>query len=102
MPRLGVPHTLFFDWHGTLADTFEAMYRAVEEMLPQLGALGLEEQDQRNQNRASKYVLLATYLDEFARIAGADELITAHASPTIDQRLRSVDLLADAMNPVPL
>lgn len=34
MPRLGVPHALFFDWHGTLADTFEAMYRAVEEMLP--------------------------------------------------------------------
>jgi luciferase family oxidoreductase group 1 len=40
------------------------------------------------------------YLDEFARITGADELITAHASPTIDQRLRSVDLLADAMDPV--
>ena len=37
------------------------------------------------------------YLDEFARIAGADELITAHASPTIEQRLRSVDLLADAV-----
>jgi luciferase family oxidoreductase group 1 len=43
---------------------------------------------------------VAVYLDEFARIAGADELITAHASPTIDQRLRSVDLLADAMDPV--
>jgi phosphoglycolate phosphatase len=42
MPRLGNPRALFFDWHGTLADTFEAMYRAVEEMLPQLGALGLE------------------------------------------------------------
>src|SRR5512134_97688 len=42
MPRLGVPHALFFDWHGTLADTFEAMYRAVEEMLPELGALGLQ------------------------------------------------------------
>ncbi len=38
---------------------------------------------------------VAAYLDEFAAIAGADELITAHASPTIDQRLRSVDLLAD-------
>jgi phosphoglycolate phosphatase len=37
-----MPRALFFDWHGTLADTFEAMYRAVEEMLPQLGALGLE------------------------------------------------------------
>ncbi|HUN69654.1 MAG TPA: HAD-IA family hydrolase [Burkholderiales bacterium] len=42
MPRLGVPRALFFDWHGTLADTFVAMYRAVEEMLPELGALGLE------------------------------------------------------------
>ena len=43
---------------------------------------------------------VAAYLEEFARVAGADELITAHASPTIDQRLRSVDLLADAMDPV--
>ena len=42
MPRLGIPQTLFFDWHGALADTFVAMYRAVEELLPQLGALGLE------------------------------------------------------------
>ncbi len=40
------------------------------------------------------------YLDEFAELAGADELITAHASPTIEQRLRSVDLLADVMDPV--
>ena len=42
MPRLGVPRALFFDWHGTLADTFEAMYRALEKMLPQLGELDLE------------------------------------------------------------
>ncbi len=40
------------------------------------------------------------YLDEFAALAGVDELITAHSSPTIDQRLRSVDLVADAMDPV--
>jgi luciferase family oxidoreductase group 1 len=40
------------------------------------------------------------YLDEFAEVAGADELITAHSSPTIEQRLRSVDLLADANDPV--
>ena len=43
---------------------------------------------------------VASYLAEFAALAGADELITAHASPTIDQRLRSVDLIADAMDPV--
>jgi len=41
MPRLTVPHTVFFDWHGTLADTFEAMYNAVEDMLPMLDELGL-------------------------------------------------------------
>ena len=41
MPRLGKPRALFFDWHGTLADTFEAMYAAVEDMLPGLDALGL-------------------------------------------------------------
>lgn len=42
MPSLGTPRALFFDWHGTLADTFEAMYAAVEDMLPELGALGLD------------------------------------------------------------
>ena len=40
------------------------------------------------------------YLDEFAEHAGADELITAHSSPTIEQRLHSVDLLADVNDPV--
>ena len=40
------------------------------------------------------------YLDEFVDRTGVDELITAHASPTIDQRLRSLELLADAMDPV--
>lgn len=37
------------------------------------------------------------FLEEFARHAQADELITAHASPTIEDRLRSVSLTADAM-----
>jgi luciferase family oxidoreductase group 1 len=44
---------------------------------------------------------VTAYLHEFAELAGADELITAHASPTIDQRLRSVDLVADARHPLP-
>lgn len=43
MPRLGRPKALLFDWHGTLADTFEAMYAAVEEMLAELAPLGLEQ-----------------------------------------------------------
>jgi luciferase family oxidoreductase group 1 len=37
------------------------------------------------------------YLDEFAKHADADELIVAIQSPTIEQRLRSVELLAGAL-----
>ena len=42
----------------------------------------------------------AEYVRQFAHHAQVDEVITAHASPTIEQRLRSLDLLADAMDPV--
>ncbi len=35
--------------------------------------------------------------DAFAEHAGADELIVVHQSPTTDERLRSVELLADVM-----
>ena len=36
--------------------------------------------------------------DDFVTLADADELIVAHASPTIEQRLRSVELLAEVSN----
>jgi luciferase family oxidoreductase group 1 len=39
-----------------------------------------------------------TYLTDFAAHADADELIVAHQSPTIDARLRSAELLAEAMS----
>jgi luciferase family oxidoreductase group 1 len=37
---------------------------------------------------------VAAYLEGFAKKADADELITVHASPNIDARLRSIELLA--------
>ena len=37
------------------------------------------------------------YLDDFVRSTGADELITVHQAPSIEGRLRSVTLLAEAM-----
>jgi alkanesulfonate monooxygenase SsuD/methylene tetrahydromethanopterin reductase-like flavin-dependent oxidoreductase (luciferase family) len=40
--------------------------------------------------------VVGRYVREFANVAQVDEVITAHASPTIEERLRSVDLLADA------
>jgi len=39
------------------------------------------------------------YLEDFRKLADADELITAHQSPTVESRLRSVELLAEAMEP---
>jgi len=39
--------------------------------------------------------LVATYLRNFASEVGADELMTVHPSPTVDQRLRSIELLAE-------
>lgn len=40
---------------------------------------------------------VASYLDEFARHADADELMVAFSSPTVDERLRSLELVADAL-----
>jgi len=41
------------------------------------------------------------YLDAFAEHASADELITAHASRTLEEKLRSIDLLADVSQLLP-
>lgn len=38
-----VPRVLIFDWHATLVDTMDAMYHAVDDVLPRLGELGLIE-----------------------------------------------------------
>jgi phosphoglycolate phosphatase len=35
------PEVVLFDWHATLVDTLDAMYRAVDETLPELDTLGL-------------------------------------------------------------
>ena len=42
--RLAAPSVLIFDWHGTLVDTHDAMFSAMEDMLPQLEELGLVDQ----------------------------------------------------------
>lgn len=37
------PKVMLFDWHATLVDTHDAMYHAVDDVLPKLGELGLIE-----------------------------------------------------------
>jgi len=39
--NLPFPNLILFDWHGTLVNTHDAMYQAVEEMLAQLDELDL-------------------------------------------------------------
>lgn len=43
MAGLTAPDVLLFDWHGTLVDTLDAMYEALDELLPRLAAKGLFE-----------------------------------------------------------
>ncbi|MCL2451203.1 MAG: hypothetical protein FWD17_19835, partial [Polyangiaceae bacterium] len=37
------------------------------------------------------------YVDQFKAIARADEIMTLHPAPTVEARLRSIELLAGAM-----
>jgi luciferase family oxidoreductase group 1 len=43
---------------------------------------------------------VASYLQQFAADTGADELMTVHYSDTVTNRLRSVELLAGALDPI--
>ncbi|MFN3714124.1 MAG: HAD family hydrolase [Alcanivoracaceae bacterium] len=37
------PDAILFDWHATLVDTHSAMYQAIDDMLTELGRLGLDQ-----------------------------------------------------------
>jgi beta-phosphoglucomutase-like phosphatase (HAD superfamily) len=39
MKKLTPPEIILFDWHATLVDTPEALYHALDDLLPQLEAL---------------------------------------------------------------
>ncbi|RMF15841.1 MAG: HAD family hydrolase, partial [Gammaproteobacteria bacterium] len=39
--HLTFPDVILFDWHGTLVDTHDAMFAAMEEVLAQFEELGL-------------------------------------------------------------
>ncbi|HXL87419.1 MAG TPA: LLM class flavin-dependent oxidoreductase [Streptosporangiaceae bacterium] len=74
-----------------------------DEQADQLLAAGLGDQV----DQMLTYLAIGTpaqvsdYLDTFIRHTEADEVIVAHQAPTIEGRLRSVTLLAEAMQAVP-
>lgn len=69
MERLAVPSVLIFDWHGTLVDTHDAMFSAMEDMLPQLEDLALVDQLlPEEQCRTGDDARLVRYIRIFRRL----------------------------------
>ena len=67
--RLPAPSVVIFDWHGTLVDTHDAMFSAMEEMLPQLEELGLVERLlPEDQCRTADDARLVRYIRIFRRL----------------------------------
>lgn len=65
-PASATPELILCDWHGTLVDTHDAMFAAMEEMLPQLEDLGLVEQLlPEDQCRTADDVRLVRYIRLF-------------------------------------
>ena len=79
--RLGLPQDLSDEQADELLASAVGMH--VDQML-RYAAVGTPEE-------------VRDYLDRFVKKTGADELITVHQAPTLEARLRSVTLLAEAM-----
>ncbi|WP_417502036.1 HAD family hydrolase [Marinobacter sp.] len=66
---LAAPSVMIFDWHGTLVDTHDAMFSAMEDMLPQLEDLGLVDQLLPEEEcRTEEDVRLVRYIRIFRRL----------------------------------
>ena len=63
------PRILLFDWHATLVDTLDAMYHAVDDVLPRLAELGLVERLLRPEDsKTVEDAKLVKYVRENARL----------------------------------
>lgn len=66
---LAHPKIILFDWHGTLVDTLDAMYSAMEEMLPQLEELQLISRlTAEDQCKNEEDIKLVRYIRIFRRL----------------------------------
>lgn len=67
--QLTTPDVLLFDWHATLVDTLDAMYHAVDDMLPELAELGLlQRMVSPDQSRSPEDARLVEYVQSFSRL----------------------------------
>lgn len=67
--RLHAPDVVLFDWHATLVDTLDAMYHAVDDMLPELASLGLMGRLVRPEDsRSPEDAKLVEYVQNYNRL----------------------------------
>ena len=63
------PRVILYDWHATLVDTLDAMYHAVDDVLPKLVELGLIERTVRPEDsRTIEDARLVKYVRDNARL----------------------------------
>ena len=67
--RLTAPDIILFDWHATLVDTLDAMYHAVDDVIPELESLGLMEHLVRpEQSKSPEDEKLVGYVRDFQQL----------------------------------
>ena len=74
-----VPRVLLFDWHATLVDTHDAMYCAVNDVLPKLEELGLMEriipvEDSKTIDDAKLVLYIRQYLELHPKVVEARKI----------------------------
>lgn len=63
------PRIILFDWHATLVDTLDAMYHAVDDVLPHLEELGLLERVLKpSQSKTVEDAKLVSYIRRYRRL----------------------------------
>ncbi len=78
------PQVILFDWHATLVDTLDAMYTAVDEMLPRLPELGLlDKLVPRARSRSAEDARLVEHVREHGRL---------HPKVKADRRISRTDI----------
>lgn len=88
---LTVPDLVLFDWHATLVDTLDAMYHAVDDMLPELAELGLLKRLVRpGHSRSPEDARLVEYIQSFSRL---------HPKVRADRKISRTDIFEVLFGP---
>ncbi len=78
------PQVVLFDWHGTLVDTLDAMYAAMDDMLLQIDTLGLSGSlVDPARSKTVEDARLVAYVREYHRL---------HPKVRLDRRVSRTDL----------